>query len=166
MKKAILPRIGGIAAAIALTVSMAACAGGQSVADACKIANDEMTKATSSINSDVNAAMQKATQGEKVDFAEIFKPVTEGLDKATSKVTNEKVKKPLDAFATEYKNFTKSFEGFEMPDMKNIDASDPAAMEKLQQASEKAQEISKNAQAASTKLVDQGKKIQEVCNAG
>ncbi|MBS1698425.1 MAG: hypothetical protein JST25_08515 [Actinobacteria bacterium] len=166
MNKATLTRIGGVAAAIALTATMTACSGGQSVADACKIANTEMTAATSSISSDVNSAMQKATQGEKVDFAEIFAPVQKGLEEAGKKVTNETVKAPLTAFATEFNGFVKVFDGFEMPDLKNIDATDPAVMDKIEQAQKKAQEISTKAQDASTKLTEQGKKLQEICNKG
>ena len=166
MNKATLTRIGGLAAAIALTATMTACSGGQSVADACKIANTEMNKATSSISSDVNAAMQQATQGEKVDFAEIFAPVQKGLEEAGKKVTNEAVKAPLTAFATEFNGFVKVFDGFEMPDMKNIDATDPAAMDKLKEAQTKVEEISTKAQDASAKLTEQGKKLQEICNKG
>jgi len=166
MNKSTLTRIGGLAAAIALTATMTACSGGQSVADACKIANTEMTKATSSVSSDVSSAMQKATTGEKVDFAEIFAPVQKGLEEAGKKVTNETVKAPLTAFATEFNGFVKVFDGFEMPDMKNIDATDPAAMDKLKEAQTKVEEISTKAQDASAKLTEQGKKLQEICNKG
>ncbi|OZB85356.1 hypothetical protein [Microbacterium sp. 13-71-7] len=166
MNKATLTRIGGLAAAIALTATMTACSGGQSVADACKIANGEMNKATSSISSDVNSAMQQATQGDKVDFAAIFAPVQKGLEEAGKKVTNESVKAPLTAFATEFDGFVKVFDGFEMPDLKNLDATDPAAMDKLKAAQDKAQEISTKAQAASAKLTEQGKKLQDICNKG
>lgn len=166
MKKAILPRIGGIAAAIALTVSMAACAGGQSVADACKIANDEMNKATSSIQSDTSSALQKATQGEKVDFAGVFKPISESLAKVNDKVTNEEVKKPLKAFTDEFNTFVKTFDGLEIPDVSKLDATDPAAMQKLQDAQKQLQDVSTKMQESSTKLTEQGKKLQSVCNAG
>ena len=166
MNKATLTRIGGVAAAIALAATMTACSGGQSVADACKIANTEMTKATSSISSDLNGAMQKATTGEKVDFASIFAPVEKGLDEAGKKITNETVKKPLDAFTAEFKGFVKVFDGFEIPDMKNIDATDPAAMDKITEAQTKLQEMSTKAQDASAKLSEQGKKLKDVCNKG
>ncbi|MDR6867438.1 hypothetical protein J2Y69_002041 [Microbacterium resistens] len=166
MNKATLTRIGGLAAAIALTATMTACAGGQSVADACEIANTEMNKATSSISSDVNSAIQKATEGEKVDFAAIFAPVQKGLDEAGKKVTNESVKAPLTAFATEFNGFVKVFDGFEMPDLKNLDATDPAAMDKLKEAQDKAEKISTEAQGASTKLMEQSKNLQDVCNKG
>lgn len=166
MNKSTLTRIGGLAAAIALTATMTACSGGQSVADACKIANAEMTKATSSVSSDLNAAVQQATQGEKVDFAGIFAPVQKGLDEAGKKVTNETVKAPLTAFASEFEGFIKVYEGLEIPDLKNIDATDPASMDKVKQAQDKIQEVSTKAQAASAKLTEQGKKLQEVCNKG
>ncbi|VXB66798.1 conserved exported hypothetical protein [Microbacterium sp. 8M] len=166
MNKATLTRIGGVAAAIVLTATMTACSGGQSVADACKVANTEMNKATSSISSDVNSAMQKATAGEKVDFAGLFAPVLEGLDAADKKITNESVKKPLEAFSAEYKNFVTVFDGFEMPDLKNLDATDPATMDKLTEAQNKMKDVSTKVQDASTKLMDQAKKLQDVCAKG
>jgi len=166
MNKATLTRIGGLAAAIALTATMTACSGGQSVADACKIAQDEIQKATSNISSDVNSAMQKATSGEKVDFAGLFAPILEGLDTADKKITNESVKKPLEGFSAEYKSFVKVFDGFEMPDLKSIDPTDPAAMDKLTEAQTKMKDVSTKVQDASTKLMDQAKKLQQVCTKG
>lgn len=166
MNKATLTRIGGVAAAIALAATMTACSGGQSVADACKVAQDEMQKATSSMSSDVNDAMQKATAGEKVDFAGLFAPVLESLDAADKKITNESVKKPLEAFSAEYKSFVKVFDGFEIPDVKSIDATDPAAMDKLTEAQNKMKDVSTKVQDASTKLMDQAKKLQDVCTKG
>ena len=94
MNTSTVTRIAGIAAAIALTATMTACSGGQSVADACKIANAEMTTATSSMSSDLNSAMQNATSGEKVDFAALFAPVTEGLDAAPVLTCTENVQTP------------------------------------------------------------------------
>jgi len=156
-------RIGGIAAALSLTAALTACAGGQSVADACSIAKTEIETATSSITSDLNASMSQATSGEKVDFSSLFQPVLDGLSSAESKVTNEQVKAPLSAFADEYRNFAAVFADFEMPNLKNIDPSDEAAMQKLQEAQAKAEEISTKGQESSTKLTAEAKKLQEVC---
>ena len=108
MSKATLTRIGGLAAAVALAATLTACSGGQSVAEACKIAQDEISSATSSMSSDLNSGMKDATSGEKVDFAGLFTPITDGLDAADKKITNETVKKPLEAFSAEYKSFVKS----------------------------------------------------------
>ncbi|WP_295012993.1 hypothetical protein [uncultured Microbacterium sp.] len=167
MKNITLTRIGGAAAALVVAATMSACsAGGQSVADACKIAQQEISKASSSASSDLNSSLQQAAQGDKVDFAALFQPVLDGLSSAEKKVTNEKVKEPLTAFADEYKSFVKVFDGFEMPDLKNLDASDPNAMQKVEEAQTKAQEITTKSQAAMTKLTDESKKLQAVCTAG
>lgn len=166
MNKSTIARISGIAAAIALTATMTACTGGQSVADACKVAQDEITKASSSVTSDLSSSMQKATQGEKVDFKAMFQPILDGLDAAEKKVTNEKVKAPLSAFTAEYKNFVKVFDGYEVPDLASLDPSDPTAMDKINEVQKKSQEIATKGQDASTKLMDQATKLQSVCTAG
>lgn len=163
MKTKIATRLGGAAAVITLAATMTACAGGQSVADACTIAKNEIQTATSSIQTDLNSSMSKATSGEKVDFSSLFQPVLDGLSSAESKVTNEQVKAPLTAFADEYRNFATIFADFEMPDLTKIDPSDPTAMQQLQDAQAKAEEISTKGQESSTKLQDQAKKLQDVC---
>ncbi|GAA4067555.1 hypothetical protein GCM10023065_20160 [Microbacterium laevaniformans] len=50
-----------------------------------------------------------------------------------------------------------------MPNLKNIDPSDEAAMQKLQEAQAKAEEISTKGQESSTKLTAEAKTLQEVC---
>ena len=88
------------------------------------------------------------------------------IEEAGKKVTNESVKAPLTAFANEYKSFVKVFDGFEIPDVKSIDATDPAAMDKLTEAQNKMKDVSTKVQDASTKLMDQAKKLQDVCTKG
>ncbi|MBS1673407.1 MAG: hypothetical protein JSS74_05515 [Actinobacteria bacterium] len=168
MKRTTMSRIGGVAAAFALAATMTGCSmlGGQSVADACKIANEEITKASSSVSSDLSDAMQNATSGEKVDFEGLFAPVQKGLDEAQKKVTNETVKVPLSAFAKQFKTFTTSFAGFEVPDLKSLDPTDPTAMDKITEAQKKIEEISTKTQAESSKLQDLSKKLQDVCTKG
>lgn len=167
MKTATFPRIAAFAAAAALTTSLAACsAGGQSVSEACRIAQEEISKATSSVTSDLSSSMQKATQGEKVDFNALLAPALEGIEAAEKKIANEKVKAPLTAFGEEYRNFVKVFDGFEIPDLKSLDPTDPTAMAKITAAQEKAQEIATKGQEATTKLNEQAKKLQAACTAG
>lgn len=164
MKKPTATRLAGLAAVVALTATMSACAGGQSVAEACSIAQDEMTKASSSIQSDLSTAMGNVTSGEKVDFSSLFQPIVDGLKAAQDKITNDEVKAPLTAFTDEFTSFTQVFEGFEMPDVTNIDPSDADAMAKLQAAQDKAQEISTKSQEANTKLTEKANDLQKVCN--
>ena len=165
MNKTIVTRLSGAAAVIVLATTLSACAGGQSVAEACKIAQDELATASSTISSDLSSSVSKAATGENVDFGALFQPVMDGLTAAQSKVTNADVKAPLTAFTDEFSSFIQTLEGFEMPDVSKIDPTDAAAMEKLQAAQEKAQEISTKSQEASTKLGEQAKKLQSVCGA-
>lgn len=163
MAQKTLLKIAGALGAATLTLTLASCAGGQSVADACKIANAEISKASSSMQSDLSSAMQGMTSGETPDFNALFEPILEGLDSAEKKVTNEKVKEPLSTFTTQYRDFAKSLEGFEVPDMSNIDPTDTDALTK---ASEDMQALSTQISDDSSKLMESGQKLQEVCNAG
>ncbi|MBL3686453.1 hypothetical protein D3248_05735 [Leucobacter zeae] len=163
MAQKTLLKIAGALGAATLALTLASCSGGQSVADACKIANTEISKASSSMQSDLSAAMQGMTSGETPDFNALFDPILEGLDSAEKKVTNEEVKKPLSTFTSQYRDFAKSLEGFEMPDMSSIDPTDSAA---VAEATEGMQELSTKITEDSSKLMESGQKLQEVCNAG
>ena len=163
MAQKTLLKISGALGAAALTLTLASCSGGQSVADACKIANSEISKASSSMQSDLSSAMQGMGAGETPDFNGMFEPILKGLDSAEEKVTNEKVKEPLSTFTSQYRDFAKSLEGFEMPDMSTIDTTDPEAVAK---ATEGMQELSTKITEDSSELMKSGQKLQEVCNAG
>lgn len=161
-----ITRTGALVAAAGLALTMTACAGGQSVAEACKIADDAMQEATSETQANASELMQSMTEGGEVDFAATFEPVTAGLEKAQKEVTNEEVSAALDKFATEYKSFVGLLEGFEIPDMSNIDYSDPDAMAEVETFQAEAQKLSTDMQDQATAMTDAGKEMQKVCNAG
>ncbi|KKI20906.1 MULTISPECIES: hypothetical protein [unclassified Leucobacter] len=178
MTKAILPRIGGIAAAIALTVSMAACAGGQSVADACKLVKTTDSKISES-NSDIANSMSKLTEGEKVDFAAALDPVSKALKDTQSKITNDKVKPQYDKMVAGFESVKKSLAGIDMSvfaglaDLKNLDMSDPASMQKIEELRKKSEaaqaefsKVQKDLEASQKDMTGAVSEINKVCNAG
>ncbi|MBK0420786.1 hypothetical protein JD292_01645 [Leucobacter sp. CSA2] len=159
-------RIGAVLATFGLAAALVSCSGGQSVADACKITNDQMESVVTKSQSNVNAELQKATQGEDADIKGAFEPVTKAIKDAQTKVTNEEVKKPLDTFAKEYNSFIDSVEGVDFKqfaDLKNLDPTDPNAMEKAKAVQETAQKLQKDMTDHATKIQDAGNKLTEVC---
>ena len=172
-------RIGAAVAALALASTLAACSGGQSVADACKIAEDTMTEVVATSQTDAQAAMQSAMEGEDVDLAEIFAPVVKALEETEGKVTNGDVKPALSAFVKEYKSFAGALGDFDMSafkdisELSNIDPTAPDAEEKLAELQKMSEELQAQSEELQTTLTTQqetltaaGTKLQEVCNAG
>ncbi len=172
-------KIAGIFGAAALTLSLASCSGGQSVADACKIAQDSMTDVVAQSQTDAQSALQSAMSGEETDFAAIFTPVVDALEDTQGKVTNEDVKGPLDNFVTEYKSFVETFDGIdlsamqEIQEMSQLDMTDPANQAKLEELQTKSKELQQQSQELQTKLqdsqstlMDASSELNDVCSAG
>lgn len=161
-------RIGAVIASIGLAAALASCAGGQSVADACKVAEETMTDVVTESQTEIQAQMQSAMSGEEIDLNAALEPVQEALKDTQSKVTNEEVKKPLDAFVTEYNSFVDVVKGADlsgMAELQNLDPSDPEAMTKAQELQEEAQQLQTDLTDATSKLQDASEGLQSVCNA-
>lgn len=160
-------RIGAIVAALGLAATLASCAGGQSVADACKIANDTMTDVANKAQSDVQTGLQDAMSGGDVDFGEIFQPVVKALEETQGKVTNEEVKKPLDTFVTEYKSFATTIEGVDLSalkDAQNIDPTDPNAQAKIEELQKMSETLQADVTESSAKLQEASTELASVCS--
>jgi chromosome segregation ATPase len=156
----IVRRTGAVVAAAGLALALASCSGGQSVADACKIAEETMTEVVTQSQADTQQALQGALQGEEVDFNAIFQPIKEALSDTQKTVTNEEVSTALDGFVTEYNSFVGVLEqvdlsGFqELSDLSDLDPSDPEAMAKIEELQEKSTELQQQAQDLQTDIQD------------
>lgn len=154
-------KIAGIFGAAALTLSLASCSGGQSVADACNIANSTVNEATG----DLQSVLSDAMSGEG-DLSAAFDPITEALEDAQSEVTNEEVSTALANFTDELSATSGTLEGYEIPDPSSIDPADPEAMDKLDQMQAEAEEMTTKLQEQSTSLTEAGQNLQDICTAG
>ncbi|MEV8337215.1 hypothetical protein [Leucobacter sp. NPDC077196] len=154
-------KVAGIFGAAALTLSLASCSGGQSVADACNIANSTVNEATG----DLQSVLSDATSGEG-DLSAAFDPITEALEDAQSEVTNEEVSTALASFTDELSAMSGTLEGYEIPDASSIDPADPEAMDKLDQMQAEAEEMTTKLQEQSTSLTEAGQNLQDICTAG
>ena len=154
-------RIGAVVAALALASSLAACSGGQSVADACKIADSTVSEA----NSEMQSLMSDAMAGDG-DLATMFEPVNKALEEAQAKVTNPDVSKALTSVADEFKGMSTELGDYKIPDMSSIDPSDPDAMAELEALQAESEELSASLEKRSQALMEAGTNLQEVCAAG
>ncbi|MGO1539579.1 MAG: hypothetical protein ACTHZ9_05150 [Leucobacter sp.] len=157
-------RSAALLAAAALTFTLASCAGGQSVADACTIANEAVTKVNSDVQSATQKFIQDSTEGGEADINAIFAPITEAMESAESEITNEEVAAALDKVSGEFDAITTTLEGFEMPDVSDIDPTDPEAMKELEDMQAQSEEMSATLTEQSQKLGEAGQNLQEVCS--
>ncbi|WP_449280442.1 hypothetical protein [Leucobacter sp.] len=171
-------RTGAVVAAAGLALALASCSGGQSVADACKIAEETMTEVVTQSQADTQEALQGALQGEDVDFGAIFQPIKDALGETQKKVTNEEVKGALDTFVAEYNSFAEVIEqvdlsGFqELSEMSDLDPTDPDAMAKLEELQQKSTELQQQAEDLQTEiqgktesLTEASSELGDLCNA-
>ncbi|RGE24360.1 hypothetical protein [Leucobacter sp. wl10] len=154
-------RTGAILAAAGLVFGLASCSGGQSVAEACKVANSTVNDATSKMQ----GLMSDAMSG-KGDMSTMFDPINAALKEAQGKVTNEEVSTALKKVSDEFSALSATMKDFKMPDMSSIDPTDPEAMAKLDEMQTQAQELSTKVQGQADSLTKAGQNLQKTCNAG
>lgn len=151
-------RIAGVLGAATLALSLAACSGGQSVAEACKIAEDTVTEA----QGQMEGIMTDVMAGEG-DMGDMFKTLDDALSSAEKKVSNTEVSDALKAVSDDFVKVGDVLGDFKMPSTDDLDYSDPEAMEKLTEMQGELEAISGKMEEASTSLTDSSKKLEELC---
>lgn len=152
-------KIAGVLGAAALVVSLAACSGGQSVAEACMVAE----KTVSEAQGDMQTAVTDAMSGEG-DFNELFSSITDGLVKAEKEVQNAEVSDALKAITTDFSKVEDIFKDFKMPNTADLDYTDPEAMAELEEISAELQSKTGELEELSASLEESSTKLQELCN--
>lgn len=160
-----LRRGSGLIAIAGLAVALVGCSGGQSTADACKIANDNMTEVTQEAQASSQAVMEAMASGEDVDFESLFAPTREALAKTQEEVTNEEVAAAVDKFATAYESLTDELSTMEIPDMSSFDPSDPEAMAQAEEIQAQATELQETMTTQAENLTASMTELTEVCGA-
>lgn len=132
-----------------------------------------MTTATETFNADAQAFLTDAMSGKEVDAKAAFAPMITALEETQSKVTNEKVKEPLDNFVAEFSSMADAIGSVDMSGfaaLQNADMSDPAKVEELQAKSlelqEQSAELTADLQERSEKLMKAAEALGSVCSAG
>lgn len=141
-------RFTGLVATAGLAMSLAACGGSQSVADACKIVETEME----TVSAEMQTALTGAMSGGDADIAGAFDPIVAGLDKVLKDVSNTEVKAATEGMRDVVADFAKSMGdmGVDFSDPEAL--ADPATMEKLEAFTEKMETQGAELQAAGEKL--------------
>lgn len=151
-------RIASVLGVAGLALSLAACSGGQSVAEACQVAEKSVLEAQGNMES----AVTDAFSGEG-DFSELFSGVTDALAKAEKEVKNSEVSDALKAVTADFSKVGDVFDGFEMPSMEGLDFTDPEAMAEFEKMGEQLEAKSAELDELSSALEASGNKLEELC---
>lgn len=151
-------RIAGVLGAASLALSLAACSGGQSVAEACQIAEDTVTEA----QGQMEGIMTDVMAGEG-DMKELFASVNDALKAAEKKVTNDEVADALGAVSTDFMKIGDVLGDFKMPSVDDLDYTDPEAMEQITEMQADLEAISGELDEASSSLTESSKKLEDLC---
>ncbi|WP_105565791.1 hypothetical protein [Microbacterium halophytorum] len=130
----------------ALTACGAGGAGGQSVADACQVAQDGMTQ----IESDITEATTAAVSGDAEELNGLIQDTSDEITAISEDITNEEVSGAFGDFATAYQGLADVLAEFGELDMSDPEAATTAAGE----LTEKMTSASEDLTTASSQLAD------------
>lgn len=153
-----ITRVAGMLGAGALALTLAACSGGQSVAEACQIAQDSVAEAGEQINS----LMAEAISGGG-SMKDLIAPLNEAIEGAEAKVTNPEVLAALEAMNSEFTSLGELLEGIDLPDMQGTDPENPTATPEQLKAQEELAAISGEIEERSLALEAADTRLQELC---
>lgn len=163
MTEKTIRRAGAALAAAALSITLASCASGSSVADDCAIATDAVNEVSSDVQDATKQYMEDVTSGADADLNSLIAPITEALESAQAEVTNEEVSAALNEVSDKFDTLANSFAELEMPDLSEIDPTDPNAMAELKKIQEQSEEASAELMERSQALGEAGKNLQKLC---
>lgn len=156
-------RTGALLAAAALSITLASCASTPSVADDCAIATDAVNEVSTDVQDATTQYMEDVTSGEDADLNSLIAPLTEALESAEAEVTNDEVSAALSEVSDEFDTLSNAFDELEMPDLSEIDPTDPNAMAELKEIQEQSEEVSAELMERSQALGEAGKNLQKLC---
>ncbi|GAA3855845.1 hypothetical protein [Tessaracoccus defluvii] len=138
MNRIILAGLSGV-----LVLTLGACGSAQSTADACKIAQETVEKASA----DIPTTLASAGTGDYAAMKDAFTTLASSIGDAETKVTNAEVKSALGEFKTGISEFGALFDGLTDGDINAL------------------AELSGDLETASTKLSTSGENLTKLCSA-
>lgn len=132
-----------LTAAAALLLLTGCSAGGQSVADACTIAEDKVTAAQSELQESMSAAQSGDTEAATAGI-DAF---SAALDEAEAEITNEEVKPVIAKLGEQFGQIASAIE-----EVSAIDTSNPDNVDQLTTISEEMMTVSEDLAATGTEL--------------
>lgn len=162
-----IARVSSVIAVVALAVPLAACSGGQSVSQACLQTNVALATTFQSIDTDVEAALQKGMEGEEIDLAAVFTPAGDALAQAQKDVSNAEVQEALDAFVGEFDAYAETVEGADWNTFASFNQLDPNSDEYARTVDEiesASLELQESIMEHLTGLSEAGDELTTLCN--
>lgn len=160
MKKMKYTSVALLAASGMLLLSACSTPGGQSVAEACQVAEDTMSEAVEQMGNELGEAMSALAYGEEIDTSAAFAPIVASLDEAATAVTNSEVKSALEDFRDGFSDFSEKFAEADIP---SIEQSNMGDVKALEEQAAKLEEFSKSMEAEAQKFQDSANAISELC---
>ncbi|MDA3147828.1 hypothetical protein JSO19_10610 [Leucobacter sp. UCMA 4100] len=157
MKK--MPRFAAVTAAAAMMLTLSACAGGQSTAQACTI----LEKSPITTGDGFDKSLEDAVQNGGT-INEAFAPISDELKKLTKDITNDELAPTVKEANDALTSLLKTAGDMNFPAMADMDMTDPEAMAELEEIQANFEKLEAEVTPASEKLNTAFTKINEVCS--
>ena len=122
-------RLAGTAGAVVAVLALSACSdgasGGQSVDEACTVAEEVMTTALDEMGTQLESTFTDIAYGIEVDTHGVFAPLNDAISDAVEQVSNTDVKGALVDFKDDFEAFAGAIESADIPDINTENVSDP-----------------------------------------
>lgn len=151
-------KVASVLGVAGLALSLAACSGGQSVAEACKIANETVAEANTNLESTVTEVM-----GGNADMNELFAPIKQSLKDAESKISNSEVSDALKGISGDFTSVSELLGDFKLPDLTDLDVTNPEDVKKFEDLQKQSESMLGDLESVSNSLQESGTKLQELC---
>lgn len=152
-------KIAGVLGAAALAFTLTACSGGQSVAEACQIAEETVSEA----QEDMTTLMSDAMSGDS-NMGDMFAPILKAFSDAEKNVSNKEVSAALKDVNAEFSSMIDLVGDFKLPDTSDIDFSDPDAMAEFEAMQADLEALSSELEESTKGMEAAGKRLEELCN--
>lgn len=160
MKKMKVTSTALLAASGMLLLAACSAPGGQSVAEACQVAEDTMSEAVEQTGNELGEAMNALVYGEEFDASATFAPIVDSINEAAGLVKNSEVKSALKEFGEGFKSFSEMFANADIP---SIDASNMGDVRAIEEQAAKLEEFSKSMEAETREFEASANAIAELC---
>lgn len=152
-------KLAGVLGAAALVFSLAACSGGQSVAEACKVVGTSVAETQGGLQSAATEVMSG-----NGNFSDLFADAKNAFVEVEKKVQNSEVSDALKAMSDDFETAGALFKDIKMPNMADLDPTDPETMAAFEEMGAQFQEKRGELEDLQASLEKSTTKFQDLCN--
>lgn len=124
-----LIRIGAALAVSALALPLASCSGEPSLSAECRQVNADLDQATLTVDTDLEAALQRAMDGEDTDPAAILNTVSGDIEEVRSQVTHPELRAAMDPLVDVFRDYASTVSEVDFHALAELNRLDPASEE-------------------------------------